>query len=65
MALVEIFFPWLGVGLRHAVKGAKRRHQPGTAAAVVAQAENLEPEAGGGIGGDEELDPLAGLDALP
>ena len=64
-ALVEIFFAGLGVGLRHALKGAKRRHQPGTAAAVVAQPKDLEPEPGWGIGGDEKLDPLASLDALP
>ena len=64
-ALVEIFFAGLGVGLRHTVKGAKRRHQSGAAAAVVAQPKDLEPEPGWGISRDEKLDPLASPDALP
>ena len=64
-ALVEIFFARRGVGLRDAVEGPERRHQPSAAATVVAHPKDLKLEPGGGISRDEKLDPLASLDALP
>jgi hypothetical protein len=61
---VEVFFTGGRNGLLLAGKRAERRHQPCAAAAVVAGAEDFDFEGARRVGGDHDVESLAGSHAL-
>ncbi len=62
---VQILLAGSRCRLRLTLKRAQGGHQPGTASAVIAHAENFDRQRPGRVGGDHDLDRFAGPHALP